>query len=149
MQDHGVVRIGRERDELEVGVDADATLLNKRKYARMRAVGRPKRRWLPGAVVELNDARRAPRVLRREEDVINGRPRVVQEMRMAFEESGARRGSHIVHNGWRATVATPRHEYGMTDTADGNERGEIVFGDLTSAFPGDLFNFTTNHLGAM
>ena len=125
-QEPGSVRIGGERGGVAVFVEADETIRNRRKRTRMRAVGRPKKRWIPGAVAGLRDARFAPRVLARAEDAINGRPSVAHELRMAFDERGIQRGAHIVHDGWGATVAMSRRELEMANTAAAHARGEIV-----------------------
>ena len=51
-QEPGAVRIGGDRNGMAVAVEADETILDKSKRTRMRATGRPKDRWLLGAVEE-------------------------------------------------------------------------------------------------
>ena len=101
-QEPGAVRIGGDRNGMAVAVEADETILDKSKRTRMRAAGRPQRRWLRGAAEEQGDARFTFRAMGRAEDAINGHPRVAHEMRRDFEESGIHRGSHIVHDGRRS-----------------------------------------------
>ena len=107
MQGPGAVRIGGDRDGMEVVLEAGETINNKSNRTRMRAGGRPKQRWLWGAAEEQGDDRLKFRAMGRAEDAIHGRPRGAQEMRRASEASGIHRGSHIVHDGRRATVAIP------------------------------------------
>ena len=139
MQETGLVCIAGERGGAEVVVEADAAILYKSRRTRMRSTGRPKRRSMWGAVEELNDARFAFRVLGRAEDAINGRPRGVQEMRRAFEESGIQRGPHTVHDvrmarlrfrgmgwEWRIHWRTVRSGTSSLETSHPPYRGSLV-----------------------
>ena len=112
LQESGAVQIGGGRGGAAVVVEAGETLLTKSTRTRMRAAGRPKKRWVQGAVVAMGDAWFRFRATGRSDNAVNGRPRGVQAVRWEFEEIGIRRGPHMVHDGWRATVATPLLELG-------------------------------------
>eukprot|EP00397_Hematodinium_sp_SG-2012_P054481 GEMP01065728.1.p1 GENE.GEMP01065728.1~~GEMP01065728.1.p1 ORF type:complete len:200 (-),score=24.39 GEMP01065728.1:182-781(-) len=77
-----------------------------------------------------------------------GRPRGVQEIQRAFETSGIQPGSHVVRDGWRATVAVDLEGMQMTRTMANHAQGELVVQDLEAPFPEELAFFTTNHVEA-
>ena len=101
-----------------------------------------------GAVEEQNHGRFTFKILPYAEDAILGRPRGVQELLLAVMQSGIRPGSHVVHDGWAATVALPWGDLGMTHTVVNHAQGEIVVNDPDAPFPEDLQFFTTNHIEA-
>ena len=63
MGDPGAVAFGGQRDGVAVVVEVDATQLNKAKRTQVRVAGRPRKRWIRGAVGGRNDSRYAVRVL--------------------------------------------------------------------------------------
>ena len=87
-------------------------------------------------------------VLSNPEDAINGRPRGVQELLLAVLSSGIRPGTHVVHDGWAATVALPWADLQMTNTVVNHRQGEVVVFDPHAPFPLELCTFTTNHVEA-
>ena len=82
------------------------------------------------------------------EDATMGRPRGVQELTLAMLESGIQPGTHVVHDGWRATIALDWEALQMTHTVVNHRQGEIVVYDPDTPSPGELCFSTTNHIEA-
>ena len=129
-------------------VECDESLLNKTKRATLMAPASRTQRWIWGAVEEGNSGRFTFKALEHPDDAIQGRPRGVQELLLAVMSSGIREGTHVVHDGWRATVALPWEELGMTNTVVRHNQGEVVAYDAMAPFPEELCFFTTNHVEA-
>ena len=142
----GRIRIGGLRNDVPVVVEVDETLLNKSKRTALVVRPRPQQKWLWGAVEEMNSNRFSFKILPYAEDAMMGRPRGVQEITRAFQESGIQQGSHVVHDGWRATVAVDLEGMGMTRTMVNHRQGEVVVHDPDAPFPEELSYFTTNHV---
>ena len=129
-------------------VECDESLLNKTKRTRLHVPASRSQRWLWGAVEEGNPGRFTFKVLEHPDDAIHGRPRGIQELLLAVTTSGILEGSHVVHDGWRATVALPWQQLGMTNTVVRHNQGEVVAYDPMAPFPEELCFFTTNHVEA-
>ena len=51
------------------------------------------------------------------------------------EETRIQEGSHVVHDGWRGTVAVYLEAMGMTRTMVNHNQGEVVVHDPNAPFP--------------
>ena len=70
-----------------------------------------------GAVEENDHSKFAFYLMPKAEDAMDGQPRGMFEIRTAFIYAGIQPGSHVVHDGWAATVNLPWEEMQMRVTS--------------------------------
>ena len=100
---------GRTADGDRIEVQADETLINKRKPSILTRVARPQAHlvWLWGAVVSTVGSDECVfHILRSPDEAMDGRPRGKKELWRVIQQSIAP-GTHLTTDGWRAYTFMP------------------------------------------
>ena len=125
---------GLDAEGNRIRVQADETLLNKRKPSRLTRVARPQRRqlWLWGAVEEGNTPNFVFEVLKLPEDAADGRPRGKKELRGVIQRC-IRPGTELVTDSWKAYMFMDWHSFDIAHLAVNHAREFVTeAGDHTN-----------------
>ena len=77
--------------------------------------------------------------------LLKNAPRCREEILHCIQLPNFLKGTHVVHDGWAATVNLPWEELGFTHTLVNHAQGEVVVEDPNAPFPVG-HQFTTNHI---